>query len=834
VKQPRLLLYGLLAGLLLSALRAPEGLDWTQLGAVSASTAAFFPVGALIAIALFLDRGRSAFHELEVWPLLLAIAVGFAFHGLVLEGLWRPEGRLGYGLLLVLATLALRKIAGPARRDLPDGGQDDDPDRLDLGERLGIAVSASGATLALQNLIHHVSLLGLGLPEDDTVIGTVFLLTLAIGALAFGGLVARPTWQRTVTGVGLTLTAVVTLFGLGLIASLGPDPLYRYLHRFDLDFSRMGTWQVTGLLAGAALVVPGFVAGTTLSGARHPARLASIVLGIAVGLLLTPHVIEAVARPLDAPDYTTDAYAFRMLATGCALAFVGTVALVVRARGRLRVVALALSSIAVLFPWMRGGIVVSSFSPWATASVQPEFVLPTPEGIVTVERTPRGAQIVTLDRKRVSPTGQEELVDRRRITYAFALLDPAEYGDAGPDVLFVGQMTRPRARVLSTLAPMRLDRTAPWFSALEEVESRLFPTGFAPPGDLIAPAEARSRIRNGEYDLVLVMPTHGPVLTLKSHARLPWGAPAAPTLGGLKLPAETLAVAWFDAGSNIVRSDLGDHALLAMDRFQYLSVAAVRGPVPQEDSPERPLLFPPGSPQRGLGAWELLNTPGRDRYFPLRRLLCERLAEAAEGTDAEHVARGMALHYAGQKQSSPYETVAQRIEVSEDELRAFHAGAATIDLFTRSVWEGLAWLLTEKRMADMALAYLEGVADKFTPWPELDHAVAIAYLEFLELEDARRFARRGLEAAPADPGLLQLGARLATELGEHDRAVELLRQALLVRPDDYQLRRSLGLALSMVDDPEGREILERLFQMEPEDPVLIEALEIGPSPDGGG
>ena len=112
--------------------------------------------------------------------------------------------------------------------------------------------------------------------------------------------------------------------------------------------------------------------------------------------------------------------------------------------------------------------------------------------------------------------------------------------------------------------------------------------------------------------------------------------------------------------------------------------------------------------------------------------------------------------------------------------------------------------------------------------------MANAYFEFLELEDAQRFVRRGLEAAPDDAGLLQLGARLATDLGDHEQAVELLRRAVVARPESYELQRSLGLALSLIDDPEGRQILERLLQMEPEDPVLIEALEIGPSPDGGG
>src|SRR6185503_525179 len=52
--------HGVTAGILLSCLRAPLGLDWTQLVVVQGTTRAMFRAVALIALALALDPARVA------------------------------------------------------------------------------------------------------------------------------------------------------------------------------------------------------------------------------------------------------------------------------------------------------------------------------------------------------------------------------------------------------------------------------------------------------------------------------------------------------------------------------------------------------------------------------------------------------------------------------------------------------------------------------------------------------------------------------------------------------------------------------------------------------
>ena len=829
---PRILLYGLLAGCLLSVMQAPLGLDWTQLPAVGATTAALFRAGALIAVALFLDPRRPAFRSpLVVGQLLFATAAGYALFGFVLSTHWQPEGRTGFAILLVGGTVLLRMAAGPAG--------DAEAARLSLVERLGLVVAAAGATIALENLAHHVRLLGLGLPEDDTVIGTVFLLILTVGAIAFGGLVARPTWERLVPAVGAAATAAATLAGLVFIRGLNQDAFFRYLGRFGVDLSRSGTWSATALLAAASLVVAGFVAGTTLSGARHAGRLASLLLGAAVGNLLVPAVVNAVSVPLVFPRQADSPWAWIVLLFGTTVATIGALVVVLGERGTRRWIGLALCMAAFATPWTRARLAVWSFSPWHVVPIEPELVVPTAEGLVTVEHARHGYRIVTLDRKRVSPTLEEEGVDARRMEFAWLLLDPDLRAARSVRVLFIGQLTPARARTLQRLGAIDLERTAPWFAALTALDQALFPLDEPAPGVLVSPAEARRRIRAGSYDLVLVMPVHGPVLAPKSAAVQPWGTVEEPVLGALDVPPGTIAVAWLDAASPLVRRGLGERVLVAMDRFQHLSVGIVRGELSPETTPEtgRPTLLPAGRAGRRLPTWSLLDTLPRHRAFALNRSLAERLAQAAVGTDAEELARGLGLHFAAQRPSSPYETLAQQIEFDEDELRALFASAGSFepDPFARDIWEGLAWLLTEKRRPDMVLVYLEPVADRYGPWPVLDRAVALAYRELLEPVEARRLYERVLAAEPGDVGAMIACAELSTELGEPGEAARHLRRALAEEPARYDLERALGIALFQAGDPEGRTMLVRLLEAHPGDEELLRHLAEGPRlPTGAG
>src|SRR6185503_11017971 len=74
----RRLAHGLLAGALLSCLRAPLGLDWTQLAVVQGTTAGLFRAAALLAIALSLDPARPALRAGAGAGWLAAVFAGYA------------------------------------------------------------------------------------------------------------------------------------------------------------------------------------------------------------------------------------------------------------------------------------------------------------------------------------------------------------------------------------------------------------------------------------------------------------------------------------------------------------------------------------------------------------------------------------------------------------------------------------------------------------------------------------------------------------------------------------------------------------------------------------
>ena len=834
-------LFGLVAGATLSAMRAPRGLDWTQLGAVDGMTSGLFRGGALLAIALAIDARRASMQRpLNVTTILAGCAVGYASHALLLAHRLQPTGRFGFGTLLIAASIALWWLAKRTPGTPPKGDEPDPPrDSVSRFERLGLVLGGLGAAFALENLAQQVRQFGGGLPEDDALIGAVFLCIVAIGAICFGTFVSAPRLRRIAPAVGLVLVAAATLHGLHFLGGMHPDPLWRYLKRIGLDYSRIGMWRATFGLAGAAMVISGFVLGTTLSASRHPTRLASMLVGAALALVVRPLGVIALTRPMTFPADAGNAWAWRLSAVGTVVAAVGALVVVIATeRGRRLALSTAVVVVATLVVCTRP-IVIWSFSPWFITPIAVDLVVPTAAGIVTVEQTTDRTRIVTVDRKRVTPIAEDGELDERRILWAWALLPKEVRASNDTRILVIGQMTPRRADLLRRFGAAEIDRTAPWYDALEAVERALFENPAEIPGSRIAPGEARRRIASGDYDLVLSLPTHGPIIFPRSPMHVKWNAVEDPVLGDLDLPDGTLGIGWLDANSPLSGRDLGPRVVLAMERFEHLTLGIIRGETAntgEEGASNRPILFSTGEPTQRIAPLDLLTTLSRWRAFRLHQALADRLSSAAEGTEMADLALGLALHYRAQEESSLFETRAQSTEVDEDELRAFHAALRSrpvLDAFTRDLWEGVAWLLTEKRMPDMMLAYVESVADAYTPWPALDVGVGRAYQEFLQPEEALRFLERALEADPYNLEAFVSSAEIADELGRYEHAVELIRAALAVQPDRYEFRRALGISLDKSGDPEGRKILLELLRERPEDDLILDRLSQGPSESPG-
>jgi tetratricopeptide (TPR) repeat protein len=269
-----------------------------------------------------------------------------------------------------------------------------------------------------------------------------------------------------------------------------------------------------------------------------------------------------------------------------------------------------------------------------------------------------------------------------------------------------------------------------------------------------------------------------------------------------------------------------------MDRLEHFSVGVVRGEIREPGTN----LFPAGEPRYEPSALELLATTPKLRPFRLTRALGERLAAAAEGGVHAEFVRGLALHLAAQRLSSPFETRAQQIELDEEGLRALLAAVpeeGELDPLARDVWESLAWLFTEKRMPDLALTYLEPVAERSKIWPELDRAVGHAYREHLEPAMALRSFERALTRQSRDLTLWVECAECAAEIGEHARAASFYERALSLQPGRFDLMKARALELLAAGDPTGIQLLEELLQEHPDDPEILDALGLPAPPSPG-
>jgi len=865
----RLIGFGICAGLLLSVMRAPLGLDWTQLPATSGSTDALFRASAMIATALFLGAARPAFRGIfsGSW-LLFAVLVGFALHGFVLATRLSPTGSASFALVLVCGTVALRCFAG-SHNPSPTTERGES---LALGEikalapvvgfpeRFGLFLAGAGVALAFEALAHQVRLLGLGLPEDDTLQAFVFLLLSTLGAIAFGPFLRRKEIERPAFAYGLSILAASALAGLWFLSERDREGLFLYLRRMDLfleygrsfdafvpadlhlediptmDGTSIGTWWVTGLLAAAAWVVPAFLFGATIGGTRHPGRISNALLGAAFGLLLRPWLIGVLAEPRTFPELDGAPWAWRMVVAGTVLAAGGSaIAIAVAERGRARKLAPVLALGAIALPWLQPRLRVWNFSPWYIADIEPELTLATGSGLLTLEGTRGGVRIVTLDRRRMTPSYLEFGNDRRRLRYSLALLERSP--ERRPRVLLVGQMTPERARFFRD-ADVEVDRTAAWYDAFGVIEPVLFEGFPEPGGEAISPVEARARIAGGHYDLVCVPPAYGPVLVPKGASWLPWASVQEPLLEALELPEGTLGVVWIDAASPLTRRDLGDSVMFAAERFDDLTLGVVYGLGPGE-GPAGSLLFAPSRAGSRPAAGALLDTLPRARLFELRAALLERIAAANADTTRGALVQGLAQHYAAQEESSPYEKRALQIELSEDALRSFVQAlpeaigeGESLDGFSRELWESVAWLLTEKRRPDLALAFLEPVATAFTPWPLMDRAVAYAHRELLDPKTALGFLERAEPHAGLDVNLYVEFAAVARELGDDKLAVRYLRKGLELQPRRLDLELPLALALMRLEKSEGRALLERLGREHPDHEGIAHYLAEGPPPGG--
>jgi len=864
----RSLLIGFFSGLVLSALRAPVGVELLQIPATSAGAAMAFRAGAflVIAVGLLLGARRSGERFSPLWMLtgatlgyplngllgdsasplfdqltvsLLMVALLVAGHRgrgpearpnkvrLLLLGLagvcgWfliGPEPALSHGKAVLTAIVGAFAIAVVGRSTTtPIEDAESDAERPANGTLFGIAIGGAGVAILVEGLARHLRLLGGGLSADDSVFGAVFLALALFGALAFGRLIKETSRTLLTRGVLFGLAGLVawgTFRVLGNFAD--PRGVDIFIRNAGLDSSYHGMLLYDVLLAGPVFVLPAFLVGTLVALHRTPQELGALLVGAAGGLVVTPHllVFEAVDGEVLSQSHSAGLALFggTIAAGGAIVSFLGTAQL--STPQRLVGCLLAVAGIGLCrFPEREA---ISIVSPWLLRSPVTELILDTPTGLVTIELDNEGTRVATLDRRELTPRTELVAVDRRRLDLAWSMLGEPEEG-AGPRVLLVGQLDPSRALHLLDLGASSVDRTGSWYASMELLEHWLFEGNSDwVPGEVVAPSEARVRLAAGRYDLILVPPVTGD----------------APTTRNLASPADSTAVVWLDGASGIETQHFGSFVLATAPGLTELQVAVVRGPqveaVRLSTAIDRPGFLVAGEPRDRLPTLELLQLHEPARPDRLRARLAERFA-AAERSPG--LAAGLAAHFEAQRPNSPFTDPVEAVDTSDEACERFAeaASAPEPDALAIEVAEALAFLLGRQRKVEEIDRYLAGPAERHAPWPALDVALGLAALEFLDPDLALEHLVRAHSAFPGTPESLAMLAEAQAQTGDDAGAVVSLERAQALAPGLHALERRLAIAWVRAGDPRGPEAVREALAVHPEDKELLEHSGSGPYP----
>jgi hypothetical protein len=790
----RPLVLGLICGLALALGRAPLGFDLASTPAVSAADAMAWRAFALAGVAVAL--GRFAGSRPNLIAIFLGAAAAFLAHGALAADTWRFEGGSGPFFVFALCLLGAwvvrprdPALLGPVEQD-----------RLGLLERVSLLAAGAGVAITLEAAARPLRLLGGGSSLDDSVFAGCFLLLFALGAAAFGPLVPRRA-RAGLCALGLALGALACLESLRPLEAWssrdGLDAFFRH-DRWKLDLSHQGRLSGDGLIAARIWILPAFALGAAGFCATRGARLAWVVFGAALALALLPALLAATpgTEPADAP-------ALRV-ALGASLAALGGAGAAWGAREASRglrascaLACLACAAVAIFAPRAR----VLPISPWERFQVQPYLVLDTAGGLITLEPTLDMGRVVTLDRRRMSPSPSGEQADEQRLRLAWERVDPAALAGDERRVLLIGQLTPHRASVLRDLGATHIDRSAAWHLLMPRLEEELFEDEELPAGRVLAPRELPDA---GPWALIVAPPVEGDVPVVRAEDR-----------------DQGPRMVWCSTDSACVQRGWGDFVRLSSAGMDEICIA-----------PFQPAGFPAGGPQRGEAPWRRLHARPFERRTAARAETLARLGEAAQGSPQAALAEGLALHAAAQVRSSPFESDAQQVEIDERSIELLWEAALARepDRFLRELWNGLAVILSEKRELELVDRFVTSLAERWAPWWELELVVARNDLEMLDPDAAGDRLLRLVEQRPLDLTLRLTCGRALAMAGRPAEAVQQFEAIEAVQPGRRDVRRPMAMELARLGDPRASSLLEELLRDDPEDEELRQFLGSGPFP----
>ncbi len=780
-------------------------------------------------------------------------AAGGVLSGLAVWVLCRTAQPEGHAEIVIFALIALATMTavgrlgflapdGPAEEGSEPAEGDDDLDGLAKaadslgqakelsmpmrGELTGLALGGCGATLAICGVMRLLRLLGGGQPTDDVLFTLCLAVFAALGAGAFTQLLGERGPRRFGRPLGLMAAAGAGFASLRALTNLsGPRGLDQFLRTFGIDTSLNGTLAYDLAIAVPVLAGTGLLLGAALKACRQPVQLSAVGLGAAVGTVLVPRLLAVTIGIGESGELALlDAgYSGRLIGQGTALAALGAiVALATSGRGLRHLGGAAAACAAVaggVLAWVQPVEEVHAVSPWLKRPPTPELVLEIPEGLVTIEPSAGGIGVVTLDRLALSPPAGEARADRLQLEQAWSMLPERSADAEAVRVLLVGQLTPGRALTLTSLGAGTIDRTGSWSAAMPLLEKHLFGDEPRPAGNTLSTATARSRIAEGQYDLVIVPPVPG----------------ASPSMRNLASPPETTAVLWLDARGWVAQRELGARVLPCTADLLDYAVAVVHGPEQARTAhelPFKPRLVSAGTPLAAPDPLDLLSMTVAERERDARRALARRLAGGAQGSSSALLMSALAVYFDAQEPSSHFERLAQRVELPEETIARVGV-AATRGIpgaFTRQVTEGMTAILRGKRWPDRITRHLEAPAAEHFPWPALEEALAYADLELLEPELCAERLTRLLEAVEGTAEQWVLLADARAQAGQGPASAACWWKALELEGDNRWIRRALAMQLARNGDADGAEMIRDLLLEDPDDEALRPFLETGPFP----
>ncbi|MCY2958892.1 MAG: hypothetical protein NTY35_01910 [Planctomycetota bacterium] len=809
------LVLGLVSGWLLSRLRLVPGDAWLGGPACDASSALVVRGAALAFVGLALGAiGR----DVGV-AFLVGLAAAIAGHGLLLGF---PLGMPAWDVLIAGAVLGV--VAWSIRGE-EQSQAEAAPAPAQIGERIGLFVAGGGAAIVLEVVARHLRLLGGGLAQDDSAFATTFAVLLALGGGCFGWIANLRKLERWALPWLIAATAAAGYWALHALEGLGQILEFgRFLSRYGLDASWHATLPADALVGGAVLVVPAFLLGLALRGARGAGNLSSLLVGAGVGLALLPRLLrhDPAASTSVSELFSAQLLPFGLLAAllGAGLALMSIPGRGARARWTAFACALPLGLPILLVETKP----LFLLSPWERRATMPFLAFETPEGLATVEPGEGGLKLATLDRRKLSPGLDGVRADAQAIATSFLALSEEQRAARNVRVLLVGQLTQVRAAEFTRCGATRIDRTGAWHAAMPRLEGELLKDYPVPPGDVIDAREASVRLAAGQYDLCVVLaadgdPPHWRAIgeTAGTAVVMRWSRIDEPFLA--RLPGSRFA-------GSTEREPL--YALVG-GGLEELMLGVLDGAArPEAGRAGRlELVRLDGTVPRPLPVTRLLE---RKRWRPASATLT--VAERIEAENPTALWRGVASFARAQVPSSPFETVSQQVELDDSTLADLRdaALAAPPSAFTRETWNWLARILSGKRDVTAIEAHVAPLAARWTPWPELEVALARADLEALDPEAAvRRLAPLADAAAPGFDVLAVLG-EAREQAGDGPGAVQAWKRALELRPADASVGRRLAMARVREGDPGGVEAIRRLLEEHPDDEELRPFLGPGPWP----